>query len=102
MNNVVDPILRVTEKYRRVFIEEQRVLHTGIARRHGALEHDHVIGVPDPQHRLAAQQRLAPIECVNGDPDTKDFAHGVGPGSKTTILPSDDLVVIEGLSLWGR
>ena len=50
-NNVVDSVLRIAEEHRGVLVEEQRILHTGIARRHGALEHDHVVGVPSAQHR---------------------------------------------------
>lgn len=48
---VVHPILRVADQHLRVLSEEQRVLHSRVARCHRALEHDEVLGLSGAQHR---------------------------------------------------
>src|SRR3712207_4709687 len=54
--DVLDPRPGVAEQHAAVLAEEQWVLHAGVARRHGALEHHHVLGLPDVQHRHAGDR----------------------------------------------
>lgn len=42
LDDVLDAVLGVAEQHLRVLLEEERVLHAGVARGHGALEHDDV------------------------------------------------------------
>ena len=49
--DVFDTVLRVAEEHLSVVAEEKWVLNAGITGGHGSLEHDHLGGVPDAEHR---------------------------------------------------
>src|SRR5688572_8983113 len=60
--DVLHALARVPEQHAAVLPEEQWVLHTGVARRHGALEHDDVLGLPDLEHRHAGDRAAGIVD----------------------------------------
>src|SRR6476661_88408 len=57
LQDVLHPFLGVAEEHLAVLAEEQRILYAGVSGRHGPLEDDHVLRLPDVQHRHAGDRR---------------------------------------------
>jgi AspT/YidE/YbjL antiporter-like protein len=100
LDDVFDALLGVAEEHLRVLLEEQRVLHAGIAGVHRALEDDDVSRPSTPQHRHPGDR--AGRVVLGGGVDRvvgADDQHDVGLGEVVVDLVhlQDDVVGHLGL-----
>src|SRR5665811_231592 len=79
LDDVFDADLRVAEQHLRVLAEEQRVLHTGVARVHAPLEHDDVTSLPHLEDRHAGDRAGRVLERGRVDRVVRaDDQHDIG------------------------
>src|SRR5450759_2180117 len=79
LDDVLYPDFGVTEQHLRVLAEEQRVLHTGIARIHAPLEHDDVTSLPHLEDRHARDRAGRVLERGRVDRVVRtDDQHDIG------------------------